>query len=60
MALEGLMAMTLAAFAEDKEMIEGQQRIINADPARKELLFGHDSGPVQMRRVIEELAGAEA
>lgn len=59
MALEGLMAMTFAAFAEDKTMIEGQQRTINADTARKELLFGHDSGPVQMRRVIAELAAAE-
>jgi len=57
--LEGLMAMTHVAFAEDKAMIEGQQRIINADPTRKELLFGHDSGPVQMRRVIKDLAAAE-
>ena len=60
MILDGLMAMTLAAFAEDKAMIEGQQRIINADPSRKELLFTHDSGPVQMRRVIDDLARAEA
>ncbi|EHJ59536.1 aromatic ring-hydroxylating dioxygenase subunit alpha [Novosphingobium pentaromativorans] len=58
-ALAGLMAMTFAAFAEDKAMIEGQQRIINADPTRKERLFGHDSGPVQMRRVIAELIEAE-
>ena len=56
---EQLMQVTLTAFAEDKAMIEAQQRIINADPARKELLFGHDNGPVQMRRVIEGLAAAE-
>lgn len=58
-ALKAIMAATFMAFEEDKKMIEGQQKIINADPSRKELLFGHDTGPVQMRRVIQDLIKAE-
>ena len=47
------------AFAEDKAVIEGQQRIINFDPGRQEMLTSADAGPVKMRRVIEELLNAE-
>ncbi len=47
------------AFAEDRAMIEGQQRIIDFDPDRKERLTSADLGPTQMRRVIDELLAAE-
>ena len=52
----GLMQM---AFTEDRVVIEGQQRIIDFDPNRKELLISGDLGPTQMRRVIEGLIEAE-
>jgi hypothetical protein len=46
------------AFAEDKEMIEAQQRIIKLRPG-KEVLTSADVGPMQMRAAIERLANAE-
>jgi vanillate O-demethylase monooxygenase subunit len=48
------------AFVEDKEMIEAQQRVIDRDPGRKEMLIAADLGPAQMRTVIERLFAAES
>jgi len=47
------------AFAEDKEMIEAQQRIMNVRPG-KEVLTSADVAPMQMRACLERLARAEA
>ena len=47
------------AFAEDKEMIEAQQRVIDHDRGRKEVLTSADVGPMQMRGVLERLIKAE-
>jgi phenylpropionate dioxygenase-like ring-hydroxylating dioxygenase large terminal subunit len=47
------------AFAEDKRMIEAQQRTIN-ELGFKSTPIRHDSGPVQMRRVMERLAEEES
>jgi phenylpropionate dioxygenase-like ring-hydroxylating dioxygenase large terminal subunit len=47
------------AFAEDKDMIEAQQEVIDRDPGRTEMLTSADIGPAQMRKVIERLAAAE-
>ena len=47
------------AFNEDKVMIEAQQRVINLDPGRKEVLTSADVGPTQMRAVIRQLIKAE-
>ena len=47
------------AFAEDKEMIEAQQRIIDVRPG-KEVLTSADLGPMQMRACLERLSRAEA
>jgi phenylpropionate dioxygenase-like ring-hydroxylating dioxygenase large terminal subunit len=58
-AADSLLALAKTVFLEDKEMIEAQQRIINFDPGRKELLFGSDAGPVKMRSVIQHLVKAE-
>lgn len=55
-----MMKVALIAFAEDRAIIERQQKIINSDPTRRELLTNADLGPTQMRRVIEELIAAEA
>jgi vanillate O-demethylase monooxygenase subunit len=57
---EGMMAVAQKAFAEDRAVIEGQQRIIDFDPTRRELLTSADLGPTQMRRVIEDLLHAES
>jgi phenylpropionate dioxygenase-like ring-hydroxylating dioxygenase large terminal subunit len=58
-AADMMLEVAKVAFAEDKAVIEGQQRIIDFDPGRKELLTSADAGPVMMRRVIEELVKAE-
>jgi phenylpropionate dioxygenase-like ring-hydroxylating dioxygenase large terminal subunit len=46
------------AFTEDKRMIEAQQRTIN-EQGLKSTPIRHDSGPLQMRRVMERLAAEE-
>jgi phenylpropionate dioxygenase-like ring-hydroxylating dioxygenase large terminal subunit len=54
-----MMGVALTAFAEDKSIIEKQQKIIHFDPNRREQLISADLGPTQMRRVIEELIRAD-
>jgi hypothetical protein len=56
---EGMMAIAQVAFAEDKAMIEAQQRVLNLDPQRPEVLTSSDAGPVRMRRIINDLIVAE-
>jgi phenylpropionate dioxygenase-like ring-hydroxylating dioxygenase large terminal subunit len=56
---EVMFKVALLAFAEDKLMIEAQQRTIDKDPHRRELLTSADIGPVKMRRVIDELIKQE-
>lgn len=53
-----MMSAALAAFAEDRDMIEAQQRVIDLKPGR-EMLTTADVGPVQMRAVIRKLLKAE-
>jgi phenylpropionate dioxygenase-like ring-hydroxylating dioxygenase large terminal subunit len=48
------------AFAEDKHIIEAQQRVINLDPNRRELLTSADAGPTRMRRVLDDLLKVES
>ncbi len=47
-------------FAEDREMLELQQRNHSAQPGRKLLSLNTDSGGMQARRIIERLVAAEA
>ena len=56
---DAMLQLAHKAFAEDKEMIEAQQRVIDLDPGRKEVLTSADVGPTQMRSVIERLIKAE-
>ena len=56
---EALRQLAILAFTEDKEMIEAQQRVIDFDPGRKEVLTSADVGPTQMRAVIQRLIAAE-
>ena len=48
------------AFAEDREMLTAQQRVIDSDPARKMLLFGVDRAPILYGRLVEKLLKQEA
>jgi phenylpropionate dioxygenase-like ring-hydroxylating dioxygenase large terminal subunit len=47
-------------FEEDRTMLTAQQRIIDADPARRMALFDVDRAPVMYRRLVEKLLQAEA
>lgn len=50
---------TAQAFAEDKEMLEATQKIIDLDPARREIDFNADAGGLQARRIVDRLIAAE-
>jgi phenylpropionate dioxygenase-like ring-hydroxylating dioxygenase large terminal subunit len=54
-----LMALGAMAFAEDKDMIEAQQKVLNGSPARQ-MATSADLGPQLMRKVLRDLAAAEA
>ncbi len=47
--------LALVAFAEDRTLIEAQQRVIDADPSRKMTLLDLDRGPAMYDRVVERL-----
>ena len=51
--------MILATFHEDKGMIEGQQRIVNLDPAAPQVDVMGDAGGLQSRRILERLIAEE-
>lgn len=50
----------LQAFNEDRVMLNAQQKIMDADPTRRMVLFDVDKAPVMYRRLVEKLAAAEA
>lgn len=47
-------------FNEDVEIIEGQQRVIEANPAAPTLDINHDAGMMQVRRLMDRLIAQEA
>lgn len=53
-----LMAMAAMAFEEDRVMIEGQQRIIEATPQPRIMPTVHDKGVTLYNRLLERLSGA--
>lgn len=55
-----LMGLAAMAFAEDKTMIEAQQRVIDLDPARQPMPVTFDKGVVLYQRLVERLAREEA
>jgi phenylpropionate dioxygenase-like ring-hydroxylating dioxygenase large terminal subunit len=57
--VEQMHRVTQMAFAEDKDMIEAQQRVIARQPDRPNVLTSSDRGPVQMRAVLERLISME-
>jgi vanillate O-demethylase monooxygenase subunit len=50
---------TLHAFHEDQDMIEGQQRIVDFDPAKPTVDILGDAGSIQARAIIERLLADE-
>lgn len=54
-----LMGLAGKAFAEDKAMIEAQQRVIDRDPSRGPMPVGFDKGVVLFQRLVERLAREE-
>ena len=57
--VEGMAQLAVAAFTEDRLMIEAQQRIHNATPHLRMQPIVHDRGPAQMRWVMDKLMKAE-
>ncbi|NLR69479.1 aromatic ring-hydroxylating dioxygenase subunit alpha [Novosphingobium sp. ERN07] len=55
-----LMGLAAKAFAEDKTMIEAQQRVIDIDPSRSPMPATFDKGVVLYQRLVERLAREEA
>lgn len=55
-----LMAMADQAFAEDKVMIEAQQRVIDATPDPKVMPTAHDRGLTMFNRLVDKFARDEA
>lgn len=54
-----LMGIADMAFAEDKLMIEAQQKVIDLDPARNPMPVSFDKGVVLFQRLVERLAREE-
>jgi len=50
---------TVIAFNEDKDMLEGEQRIIDLDPAHAQVDVMGDTGGLQSRRIVERLLAEE-
>lgn len=55
---DALMEVAAMAFSEDKAMIEGQQKVINATPNPKIMPTVHDKGVTIYNRLVERLAAA--
>jgi phenylpropionate dioxygenase-like ring-hydroxylating dioxygenase large terminal subunit len=57
---EPFLQLAYLAFGEDRDMLTGQQKIIDADPARAMKLFDVDKAPMLYRRLIDRLMAEEA
>ena len=57
--IEILWSLANRAFAEDRDMIEAQQRVINLHTGAPMHSITHDRGPTMMRKVIDRLHQAE-
>lgn len=56
---DNMLAVAHKAFAEDREMIEAQQSIIDRTGTGRQMMTSADVGPVQMRAVLRKLCRAE-
>jgi vanillate O-demethylase monooxygenase subunit len=59
--LDAVFGVIDASFAEDKRIIEAQQKVLNETPAdRKKAFIPQDKAPAMFRKMIEERLAAEA
>lgn len=56
---EAIFADVSTAFAEDRTMIEAQQRILDTDPMFRPMATAHDAALVQARRLLRQQLDAE-
>ncbi|HKU95011.1 MAG TPA: aromatic ring-hydroxylating dioxygenase subunit alpha [Vineibacter sp.] len=57
--LDRMYSVVEAAFAEDKDIIEAQQIVIDRDPTRRMLPTSFDAGPTQFRRILQDMVERE-
>lgn len=57
---EGLRQSLTVTFAEDKVVVEAQQKSIEADPQAPLVMIASDAGMVQARRIIDQMLKEEA
>lgn len=58
--LDGIFGMVMAAFAEDKEVIEAQQLVLHETPADQKMSYiPHDRGVTMFRRMMERMMREE-
>jgi phenylpropionate dioxygenase-like ring-hydroxylating dioxygenase large terminal subunit len=57
---QGFLDLGLQAFTEDRVMLTAQQKIIDADPSRRMILFDVDRAPVMYRRLVEKFLAEES
>lgn len=57
---EAFRSLALKAFTEDWEMLTAQQKSLDADPARRMVLFDVDKAPVLYRRVVDKILAEES
>lgn len=57
---EAFLELGYKVFNEDREILTAQQRIIDADPSRKMVLFDVDKAPTLYRRLVDKLLAEEA
>lgn len=55
-----MMAMAATAFAEDRVMIEAQQRVMSAAPHRNIMPTAHDKGVTLYNRLVERMVGSQS
>lgn len=56
---QGFLDLGYRVFNEDRDMLSVQQKVIDADPSRKMVLFDVDKAPTMYRRIIDKLIADE-
>lgn len=57
---QGYLELGYKVFNEDREMLTAQQKVIDADPSRRMVLFDVDRAPTMYRRLVDRLIAEEA
>ncbi len=57
---EAFRDLAVMAFNEDRDMLTGQQQVIDADPSRRMVLLDVDKAPTMYRRFVDKLLAGES